>query len=251
MSYNSAVNERDAGIAPPTRRRLIRAYCLLRHRFGHRRWWPGDTPFEVALGAVLTQNTNWANVERAIANLKADGWLDAARWQEATADSVAARIRPAGYFNVKARRLLGLVRFLVDECGGDPRRLHERFGTTARERLLAVHGIGPETADSILLYAAGAPTFVVDAYTMRVVARHGWMSRGAGYEEARKLFMRGLPRCAGLYNDFHAQFVEVGKRFCRPEPRCRGCPLRPLLPPGGPVRGRRRRNRVRKRPKVG
>lgn len=228
-------------IIPPTRRRLLGAYILLRRRFGHRRWWPGDTPFEVALGAVLTQNTNWGNVERAIANLRADGRLDIRRWAGATRESVAARIRPAGYFNVKARRLLSLVRFLVDECGGDPRRLPERLGAEARDRLLAVDGIGPETADSILLYAAGVPTFVVDAYTMRVMARHGWAPADAKYEDVRGLFMRRLPRCAGLYNDFHAQFVEVGKHFCRPKPSCRVCPLRRLLPAGGPRRADRRR----------
>lgn len=241
----------DSSVHPPPPRRLLRTYVLLRRRFGHRRWWPADTPFEVAVGAVLTQNTNWRNVERAVGALRTEGWLEPARWRGAEPDAVAPLIRSAGYFNLKARRLIALVEFLDRECAGRPERLGRRDLPAVRRRLLAVAGVGPETADSVLLYAAGAPTFVIDAYTRRVLVRHGWADPGADYETLRSLFMRRLPRCPGLYNDFHAQLVEVGKQFCRPDPLCRGCPLRPLLPGrrARPPRNRRAalpsRNRVR------
>ncbi len=225
---------RSAPPYPLTSSRLLEIYRALRRRFGPRGWWPGETPFEIAVGAVLTQNTNWANVERAIDRLAEGGLLDPEAWDRADPADVARRIRPAGYFNLKTKRLLCLVDFLRTTCGGDPSRLARFPPEEARARILAVHGIGPETADSILLYAAGIPTFVVDAYTRRVLARHGFAPPDVDYETLRGLFMRRLPPAARLYNDFHAQFVELGKRFCGTTPRCRGCPLAFLLPAGGP-----------------
>lgn len=192
--------------------------------YGDQRWWPGETPLEVAVGAVLTQNTAWANVEKAIANLKAAGLLDARKLVQVPLARLAALIKPAGYYNIKARRLQALLKMMVRDFGGDFARLAEM--PDARDRLLAVKGIGPETADSILLYAAGVPTFVVDAYTRRVLVRHGVADRDATYDDLKELFERHLPRDARMFNQYHALFVRVGKERCRRRrPLCAGCPL--------------------------
>lgn len=219
---------------------LRRAYERMRRRFGHQGWWPGETPFEVCVGAILTQNTNWTNVERAIANLKAAGLLEPRRLLALSPSRLAALIRPAGYFNVKAQRLRAFLTVLVRECDGDLTRLLGGPLEVARTRLLRIHGIGPETADSMLLYAGGRLVFVVDAYTRRIFARHGWCEPGADYDTIQRLCTRALnhrPRARLLdyWQDYHAQLVAVGKEFCRPrQPRCAACPLRPLLPPDGP-----------------
>jgi endonuclease-3 related protein len=214
---------------------LREAHRRLLRRYGPLGWWPAETPLEVCVGAVLTQNTAWANVEKALANLRAAGLLGDARAMLALPEArLADLLRPAGYFRVKARRLRALLRWLVDRGGGDPAAAL-RGGTAAlREDLLGVHGVGRETADSILLYAGGRPVFVVDAYTRRVVGRHGWSDGEAGYEDLRAFFERRLPRDAPLYNQLHAEIVAVGKDHCRPVPRCEGCPLEGLLPRGGP-----------------
>ncbi|MHC4606177.1 MAG: endonuclease III domain-containing protein, partial [Planctomycetota bacterium] len=209
---------------------LLRYYRSLRRHFGHRDWWPGDTPFEVMVGAILTQNTAWTNVEKAIANLKSCGALDPRRMAAIDARTLAAAVRPAGYFRVKARRLKSFLSWMSREHGLDVRRMKRVPMERMRNKLLSVKGIGPETADSILLYALGKPTFVVDAYTHRVLTRHGLIHEDAGYDEMKELFEAHLDRDLGLFQDFHAQFVAVGKDFCRPRPRCDACPLRPLLP---------------------
>jgi endonuclease-3 related protein len=194
-------------------------YRLLRRHFGHQHWWPGETPFEICVGAILTQNTAWSNVEKAIANLKRAGALSPRALYRMQERDVARLIRPSGYFNVKARRLKAFAKFLVEEHGG-------RVAGFGRAELLAVNGIGPETADSILLYACGEPVFVVDAYTKRVLVRHGIVRRSATYDEIQRLF-----RETALFKDFHAQFVAVGKTFCKSRAAlCDQCPLRPLLP---------------------
>jgi len=198
---------------------------------GPSHWWPAATPFEVAVGAVLTQNTNWGNVERAIANLKAGGGFEARALAALPDEVLAERIRPAGYFRLKARRLKNLLTMLVRECDGDITGLAGQDMETIRGKLLAVSGVGPETADSILLYALGYPSFVVDAYTARICQRHGLTPEDAGYEELRTFFMDGLPDDVSLYNEFHALLVRVGNAWCRPRvPQCRECPLERFLP---------------------
>jgi len=215
---------------------LRRAYELMREHFGHQHWWPGETPFEVCVGAILTQNTSWTNVERAIANLKSADVLDARKMFEASETELALLIRPAGYFNVKARRLRAFLRVLVEEFRGELNRLFVGDTARVRERLLDINGIGPETADSMLLYAGGHQSFVVDAYTKRILSRHHWCSGEAGYASVKhlcesELSGREWSEQLDYWQDYHAQLVMVGKKFCRKgKARCEGCPLRPLLP---------------------
>ena len=225
------------GVTAARSKALRRAYRLMLAHFGHLQWWPGETPFEVCVGAILTQNTSWSNVERAIANLKAAQVLDARKLFALEESKLAELLRPAGYFNVKARRLRSFLRVLVEEYDGDLERLFAGETAAVRERLLAINGVGPETADSMLLYAGGHHRFVVDAYTKRIFQRHGWSGADAGYEDLQRLCEGTLdqkPQGKRLdyWQDFHAQLVMVGKDFCRPrEPRCAECPLKPLLPP--------------------
>jgi endonuclease III related protein len=229
---------------------LRRAYPLMRTRFGHQKWWPGETPFEVCVGAILVQNTSWTNVERAIANLKSARVLAPGRLFALSESQLAQLIRPAGYFNVKARRLRAFLRTLVEECDGDLHRLFAGETPKVRARLLAIHGVGPETADSMLLYAGGHHSFVVDAYTKRIFERHEWAGRIAGSSSRPKakpagLFsydaLKSLCECLlshrrgavrlDYWQDYHAQLVMVGKNFCRPRTaRCEECPLKSLLP---------------------
>jgi|CZKM01.1.fsa_nt_gi endonuclease-3 related protein len=215
---------------------LRRAYRLMLAHFGHLHWWPGETPFEVCVGAILTQNTSWSNVERAIANLNAARVLEPGKLFALSEAELAALIRSAGYFNVKARRLRSFLRVLVEEFGGNLERLFAGETAVVRERLLAINGVGPETADSMLLYAGGHHRFVIDAYTQRIFQRHGWSGADAGYEHLQRLCEEALderPRTERLdyWQDFHAQLVMVGKDFCRTRlPRCAECPLKPLLP---------------------
>ncbi len=216
----------------PPARSLLAYYKALRRHYGHQHWWPGETPFEVMVGAILTQNTAWINVEKAIANLKALGLLDAARLAAIDAPSLATAIRPAGYFNQKAKRLQGFVRWFLEQFGGDVERMRAVPIPRMREELLKVKGIGPETADSILLYALGHPVFVVDAYTHRLLQRHGFVGEEASYDELKEIFESAFPPDASFYNDFHAQIVNVGKDSCRTQPRCDKCPLRRFLPSG-------------------
>ena len=182
------------------------------------------------VGAILTQNTAWTNVEKAIRNLKERRLLDPHRLHAVDLRTLARAIRPSGYFNVKARRLKSFIRWFVTRTGGDVRRLKRRPLPELREELLAINGIGRETADSILLYALDFPTFVIDAYTTRVLSRHELVDPESGYEEMKEFMERNLPRDRALFNEFHALFVSVGKDYCRPTPRCEACPLRPYLP---------------------
>ena len=209
----------------------LRAYYeALRAHYGPPGGWPGESAFEVMVGAVLVQNASWKNAEKAIASLRTFGLLDLAKIDELDQDTLALAIRPAGTYNLKAARLKGLAAWLRSRFGGDLERMKELAPDRLREELLAVRGIGPETADAILLYALGKPTFMVDAYTHRVLVRHELALEEASYEELKELFERKLPRDAKLYGDFHALLVEVGKEFCRRKARCERCPLRPLLP---------------------
>jgi len=205
--------------------RLLDLYQRLFDRFGPQGWWPGDTPFEVALGAILTQNTNWQNVSRVMAALKAEGRLDPNHLAELPVAELANRFRPAGYYNLKARRVKNFLDFLGARFENSVASMAHEDLEPLRTELLSLHGIGPETADSILLYALHKPTFVVDAYTFRILSRHGLVTEPCSYEELRQLFMDRLPAEVPLYQEFHALLVRVAKEFCRPQPRCVGCPL--------------------------
>ncbi len=206
---------------------LLRIYRILRLHFGYRHWWPGETPFEVMVGAILTQSTNWKNVERAIGNLKRRNLLEANKMARLDLKELARLIRPSGYFNQKALKLKAfLAFFLAPPISGSVKSMRKIPAARMRELLLSVTGIGPETADSILLYALGKPVFVVDAYTKRVFARLGFTPEKIGYEDLRKFFEQNLPRSVRLYNDFHAQLVELGKNYCKKTPQCAACPVK-------------------------
>jgi endonuclease III related protein len=204
---------------------VIAIYRKLRRRFGPQGWWPGETPFEVIVGAILTQNTAWGNVAVAIANLKRARLLSVRGLTRVPRARLARLIRPSGYFNQKAVKLKAFMEFLNQDYGGSLARMGREPAALLRGKLLAVHGIGPETADSILLYAFDLPVFVVDAYTMRVLSRHGLVSPGARYDEVQRYLTAHLPKSARLYNEYHALFVRVGKEFCGARPRCSGCAL--------------------------
>ena len=201
-------------------------YDAMVGRFGHQGWWPGDGPLEVCVGAILTQNTNWTNVEKAIANLKAAGTLSVTALNGLDVSDLAEMIRPAGYYNRKAKRLKNFLRAVATDWSEDLESFLDRSASTLREDLLAINGIGRETADSIILYAAGKPTFVVDAYTARIGVRHQLFDAEADYDEIKEVFESALPDEAEVFNDYHAQLVVVGKTYCRPRnPKCQTCPL--------------------------
>ena len=205
--------------------RLMEIFRLLLDRHGPRHWWPAETPFEVCVGAILTQNTNWGNVEKAIVNLKREGLLSPEALHDIGRERLAQVIRPAGFFNVKSERLKGFVAWLGERFGGSLERMFAGDWRELRRELLAVHGIGPETCDSILLYAGQKPTFVVDAYTKRIFSRLGIIAPTASYEEVRAQFMDNLPPDVHLFNEYHALIVEHAKSCCRTKPRCEGCHL--------------------------
>lgn len=200
-------------------------YHRLHRHYGDLSWWPGDTPLEVSVGAILTQNTAWTNVEKAIAQLKTERSLSVRALHRMSHKRLARLIRAAGYFNVKARRLKHFISFLQGRYGGSLSKMFRQPMPRLRQELLSVNGVGPETADSILLYAGGKPIFVIDAYTKRILSRHGVLPYEKGYVDFQKLFMRHLPADAPFYNQYHAMFVNIGKEFCRRRPLCDSCPL--------------------------
>ena len=208
-----------------TGRKLIKMYELLLEHFGPQNWWPAETALEVMVGAVLTQNTNWKNVEKAIANLRKRDMLSLEGLRSIELSDLANEIRPAGYFNIKAKRLSNLINFIWDQFDGNLDGLFSQEKQTLREGLLSVKGIGPETADSILLYAANRPVFVIDAYTYRILRRHEMAEEQASYDELQDLFMTHLPEDEALFNEFHALIVSTGKTYCRRSPQCDDCPL--------------------------
>ena len=211
---------------------LLKIYTILLKAFGPQHWWPGDTPLEVIVGAILTQNTNWTNVEKAIANLKAAGLLDAKRLKGVRIEKLAELIRPAGYFNVKARRLKSFFEWLAAHHEGDLDTMFARPLSALREELLEVRGVGPETADSILLYAGQKPSFVVDAYTYRIFSRHQLIPTDTTYDEIKEFFESSLPEDVQVYNEYHALIVALGKSYCKPRPLCAECPLGKEIGPG-------------------
>jgi len=201
-------------------------YKKLFAHFGPQHWWPGETPFEVAIGAILTQNTNWGNVEKAIDNLRKEDILEAVALHDLSAKKLAALIRPAGYYNIKAKRLKNFLNLLAGEYRGSMKRMRKEELPAIRKKLLSVNGIGPETADSIILYALEKPVFVIDAYTKRVLSRHNLMEHEAPYEEYQELFHAHLKKDAALFNEYHALLVRTGKEYCRTKPLCEPCPLK-------------------------
>ncbi len=207
---------------------LFAFYERLFKHFGPQGWWPGDTPLEVAVGAILTQNTNWQNVALAITRLKQAGLLSAPALYALPPAELAEHIRPAGYFRVKAQRLKNFLAYLMEGYGGSMRQLAAVPLAQLRPELLAVNGIGPETADSILLYALEKPVFVVDAYTHRIFSRHGLIAGPYAYDRLQAMCHAALPRDLVLFQEFHALLVRTGKECCRPRPRCHTCPLAAL-----------------------
>jgi len=202
-------------------------FDLLFAYFGPQHWWPGETAIEIVVGAVLTQNTNWSNVTKAIRNLQNAGALSYQVLLEMSMAELAGYIRPSGYYNIKSKRLKNLLFMIRDRYEGDLLRLLSDETQTARSSLLAVQGIGPETADSILLYAGDHPVFVVDAYTHRIFSRHGLIAEESDYQSMQEEFTCRLPVSSALYNEYHALLVMLGKNFCKKtNPLCGQCPLK-------------------------
>lgn len=200
-------------------------YNKLYSFYGSQYWWPGDSPLEVIIGAILTQNTNWANVEKAIKNLKDAKALSVKALHELSTQKLSMLIRPAGYFNIKANRLKAFIDFIMDNYNGSIKKMKKEDLESLRKKLLGIHGIGPETADSILLYALSKPVFVIDVYTRRILSRHNIKDYNASYEEYQNLFHREIDENIQLFNEYHALFVRLGKDYCKPKPLCEDCPL--------------------------
>ena len=210
---------------------LYSIYQKLYRAFGPQHWWPGDTPFEIAIGAILTQNTNWTNVEKAIQNLKRNNALSVRALHTMPVKVLAELIRPSGYFNIKAKRLKSFIAFLKNDYHSSMKKMKNRDIGSLRKKLLSIHGVGSETADSILLYALDKPVFVIDAYTKRVLSRHGIMDYKDSYDTFQKLFHSTLKKDIQMFNEYHALFVRVGKTFCKQQkPLCDECPLHSLFP---------------------
>lgn len=204
---------------------LMQMYRALQTAYGPQHWWPGDSPTEIVIGAILTQNTNWKNVEKAIGNLKAKKMLDWTALRRVSSARLSRLIRPAGYYNIKARRMKNFVAWLFETYDGDLDRLRSIKPAKLRRELLDVNGIGPETADSIMLYALDIPTFVIDAYTGRIARRHFLADESAEYDDLKEMFESRLRRRASLFNEYHALIVRVAKEHCRTRAVCSGCPL--------------------------
>jgi endonuclease-3 related protein len=207
-------------------RLLMNIYRKLYKAYGPMHWWPGETSFEVMVGAILTQNTSWKNVEKAIQHLKEKRVLNSEGIYRLQRAQLASLIKSSGYYRIKADRLKAFVNFLFENYDGNVKRMRKEKLRTLRKKLLGVKGIGPETADSILLYGLKKPIFVVDAYTKRILSRHGMISEQAPYEEIQRLFMNHLPHNKRLFNEYHALLVHLGKTVCKKIPRCDICPLR-------------------------
>jgi len=207
---------------------LTEIYKLLFERFGPQHWWPGETRFEIITGAILTQNTSWTNVEKAIENLKVARLLKPQKLHNINLMELAELIRPAGYYNIKAKRLKNFVDWLFENYNGSLQELEKTDTEQLRAELVGIKGIGPETADSILLYALDRDVFVADAYTARIAVRHELLEPQADYEQIRQLFQSNLPQDTKMFNEYHALLVRLGKEFCKPKARCKGCPLEKL-----------------------
>jgi endonuclease-3 related protein len=205
---------------------LLKIYNSLYNYFGPLNWWPGDTPFEIMVGAILTQNTSWSNVEKAINNLKKENILEPRKLYRISREKLAQLIKPSGYYNIKARRLKNFINIFVNDFECSAEKMFSGDSGELRKKLLKVNGIGPETADSILLYAGEKPFFVVDAYTKRIFSRHKLISEDAPYYQIQDFFSQNLDRDVELFNEFHAQIVMLGKTICTSRnPDCAKCPI--------------------------
>ncbi|MDE3000464.1 MAG: endonuclease [Gemmatimonadota bacterium] len=213
--------------------RIREVFDRLMDAFGPQGWWPAETAFETMVGAILTQNTAWTNVERAVERLKAAGALDAGTMLDMPDVELQTLIRPAGTFRVKTRRMKAFLAYFVSGYGADVSRMVEVPTRRLREELLSVNGIGRETADCILLYALDRPSFVVDAYTRRAFGRLGVIDRALDYDEVKRRFEAALPADARTFNEYHALIVALGKRVCLPAPRCGECVLNSICDTGG------------------
>jgi endonuclease-3 related protein len=211
------------------RSQLLRIYQQLYNALGPQHWWPADSPFEVIIGAILTQNTSWNNVERAIQNLKEKELLSPLKLYDVRKRRLARIIKPSGFFNIKAKRVKQFMHFFFEYFQGSVEKMFAEEMLPLREKLLTVNGLGPETVDSILLYAGGKPVFVVDAYTKRIFSRHKLIPDHTDYDEVQGLFMDNLDGDAQLFNEYHALLVYVGKHFCKSRPRCDHCPMNGLV----------------------
>jgi endonuclease-3 related protein len=225
LDYGSGERAGGSILSGSTEERLMDMFDLMLNHFGPQHWWPGETPLEIMVGAILTQNTSWNNVEKAILNLKADDLLSLEALHASSLSLLADRIRPAGYFNIKAGRLKNLINTIMHKYDGNITRFLTQETDALRQELISIKGVGPETADSILLYAAGRPVFVIDAYTYRILNRHGLADEQVTYYELQGLFMDNLPEDPELFNEFHALMVRAGKEYCRRRPLCNLCPL--------------------------
>jgi len=205
---------------------LLKIYNSLYNYFGPLNWWPGDTPFEIMVGAILTQNTSWSNVEKAIDNLKKEDLLEPRKLYHINQEELTQLIKPSGYYNIKAKRLKNFVNIFVNDFESSAEKMFSGDSKGLRKKLLKVNGIGPETADSILLYAGEKPFFVVDAYTKRIFYRHKLISKDSTYYQIQEFFSKNLDRDVKLFNEFHAQIVMLGKTICTSRnPNCAKCPI--------------------------
>jgi len=207
---------------------LLKIYqCLYRH-YGNRNWWPADSPFEVIIGAILTQNVSWPNAKKAINNLKSKNLLDAQRLNKSDATEIAPLIISSRYYNMKAQKIKNFLDFFFEDYNGDLISMSNDEMIPLRKKLLKIKGLGEETVDSILLYACGKPIFVVDAYTKRIFSRYGFVDENARYRDVQSFFMDNLPEDIELYNDFHAQVVHLGNLICKRQPECDKCPIKKI-----------------------
>ncbi|QGJ69575.1 DNA-3-methyladenine glycosylase III [Planctomycetales bacterium 10988] len=213
---------------------LTQLYQVLMDAYGPQEWWPTFSRWEIIVGAVLTQNTSWLNVARAIDRLRLRDLLDYEKMRVASDHELEDALRPSGYFRIKRNRLRQVISAIDQHCGGDLEQLFQMPMNELRELLLSFHGIGPETADCIVLYATHQPSFVIDAYTRRILARHGWDSFKATYQQLKDRFEEEISPEPQVYNEYHALLVRLGNARCRSRPKCEGCPLESYLPKGGP-----------------
>ncbi len=227
-SFDGREQRRGVDSGKNKRTWIENAYTKMNEHFGDLHWWPAETPFEMAVGAILTQNTAWTNASRAVEKLRGAGLLDPFSLYQADWRHIAEAVHPAGFYNIKTDRLKAFVDFLRECYGGDIEAMFAEETDRLRELLLSVRGIGKETADSIMLYGDNRPVFVVDAYTKRILERHGVVDQGWTYDDVQRLFVENLPCKAALFNQYHALLVNTGKLFCRSSPRCDDCPLRDM-----------------------
>ncbi len=211
-----------------SRELILEIYERLLSRYSKQNWWPSESRFEVIIGAILTQNTNWHNVEKAIKNLKNANILNTEKMYQCDSQTLAELIRPSGYYNIKTKRIKNFLKWLFENYDGQIEALEPLEMSYLREELLSINGIGNETADSILLYGLEKPTFIVDSYTARMLGRHGLIDSYCGYDDIKELFESNLDKDAKLYNEYHALIVTLGKEHCKKRPICDGCPLESL-----------------------